>query len=120
MAPPNALNVVINEFVHEEALAVVKLRQHRCPLDHDGLNGENSQKDKYDEDQKNVASKPQPLDPKALTGIAPKVHDIDVAIVLRRYVTEINARLLSIVEHRISTTMQRAAIPYAALIQYKR
>ena len=55
MSPAYALDLVINQLVDQQPLAVVKLRQHRRALDNDRLDKKNAEKDKDDDDQKYVA-----------------------------------------------------------------
>src|SRR4051794_9337231 len=55
VSPTNALYPVINQFVHQQPLAVVKLRQHGRSLDHNWLNEKYAEEDENDNDQKNVA-----------------------------------------------------------------
>src|SRR5690606_31942797 len=66
MSPADAVPFVINEFVDQQAFAVVKLRHHRTAFDDDGLDRENTEQNKYDDYQKNVTCKPQAFRPDAL------------------------------------------------------
>src|SRR6476469_5157317 len=52
MSPADALYPVIDEFVDQQTLAIMQLRQHRRALDDHGLNKENTDQDKNDDDQK--------------------------------------------------------------------
>ena len=83
VAPTDTLYLVIDQLINEQPLAVVQLRQHRGALDHHGLDKENAEQDKHDDDQKDIAEQPESLGPNALARLAAEADDIDVAIVPR-------------------------------------
>ena len=59
------LDLVINELVDKQPLAVVELRQHRRALDDDRLDKKDAEKYKDNDDQKDVAKQLQPLGPES-------------------------------------------------------
>src|SRR5688572_17664370 len=99
MTPTYALNLVVNQLVDEETLAVVQLRQHRCSFDDDRLHGKNSEQDKDDDDQKNISNKSQAFGPDPLTRFAAKLHDVDIPVVIRRDGSELELVFPAEIEH---------------------
>jgi hypothetical protein len=55
MSPTNAVPFIINEFVDKQPFAVMKLRNHRTALDDNGLDRKNTEQNKNDYYQKNIA-----------------------------------------------------------------
>jgi hypothetical protein len=81
MSPTNGLDLVIDELIDEEPLAVLQLRDHRGSLHNDRLHGENPDQNKDDDDQEYVAEKSKALDPDTAFRFATRVHDVYPVIV---------------------------------------
>ena len=84
VAPAYALYFVIDQFVDQQTLAVMKLRQHRSAFDHNRLNEKDTKKDEDDDDQENVANQFKTFGPKALTRLAPQMRHLNIAVVRYR------------------------------------
>ena len=55
VAPTDALDLVIDQLIDQQAFAVVKLRQHRGALDNDRLHKKHTEKYENDNNQENIA-----------------------------------------------------------------
>ena len=53
----NAVNFVVNEFVDQQAFAVVQFGQHRSSLDDDRLGDENAEQNEHADYQKHIAQR---------------------------------------------------------------
>src|SRR5690606_33688864 len=83
MAKADALDVVVDELVYQQPLAIVKHRFHRASVDDNRLDKEHTEKDERNDDQKNIADQPERLPPEVPRGLTPHVVDLYAAVVRR-------------------------------------
>ena len=81
MSPAHALDLVIDELIYQQPLAVLQLRHHRSALDNDRLDSKNTNKNKHHYYQKDVAKQSQTFDPETAFRLTPRVDDVDAVIV---------------------------------------
>lgn len=99
MSPADTLDLVINELVDQQSLAVVQLRKHRRAFDHNGLHSKHTEQDKNNDDQKDVSDQPQAFCPDTLARFASKMDDLYITIVARRHRSELVLVFPAEIEH---------------------
>ena len=70
MSPAETLNFVINQFIDDQTLAVVKLRKHRSSFDDDRLRDKNAEQNENGNNQNNIAQKFEAFRPDTLSRFA--------------------------------------------------
>lgn len=101
VAPAYTSPFVVNEFVDEQPLTIVQLRQHRCAFDHNRLDRKNAEQNKNDDDQKNISDKPQTLKPKTLPRLSAYMNNINVRVIRRRDHPEVDLVFFAELEHTV-------------------
>ncbi len=109
MAPANALDVVVNELVDQQTLAIMQMRKHRFTLDHDRLNRKNTEQNKHDQDQKDIANQPHSFCPEKGPRLLAVMVYCNIKIIRRVERAKGNCAIFTAIEHVLSFDSQMRA-----------
>ena len=81
VSPAKTFDVVVNEFIDDQAFAVVKLRHHRCAFDDDGLGDKNQKQKKNRQHEHDISQKLKTFAPDAVARRDFYLMNFDITVV---------------------------------------